>query len=56
MFQNVKERCTSVSQELLLLEIDNSKSNVVPIRVPQGLLTHLNNEVCKKLNKESDNA
>ena len=50
-----KETCKSVSQEPLLPGIDLDKFNGEPMHVAQGILTHQNSEVFKKLNKESDN-
>ena len=51
-----KEICKSVSQEPLLPGIDLDKFNGESLHVYQGVLTHQNGEVYKKLNKESDNA
>ena len=51
----MKEICKNVSQEPLLLGIDLDKFNGEPMHVAQGLLTHQNSEVFKKLNRESDN-
>ena len=52
---NFKETCKSVNQEPLLPGIDLDKFNGEPMHVAQGLLTHQNSEVFKKLNEESDN-
>ena len=41
----MKERCKSVSQELLLLGIDFDKFDGEPMHVAQGLLTHLNSKI-----------
>ena len=49
-----KETCKSVSQEPFLPGIDLDKFNGVPMHAAQGVLTHQNSEVFKKLNKERD--
>jgi hypothetical protein len=48
------EKCNSISKEPLLYVNELDKHHGEPMHVAQGMLTHLNTEIYKKLNVESE--